>query len=113
MEFVDEIKGEKEGTEEVHDLMAEKIEGLSLEEEEKEGNINAESPVIVRYCPVCSLPPEYCEFNPPEVFEKCLPWILENCREVLPRSILAKALGEEVETAEDESEGVSYSLLRL
>eukprot|EP01039_Chlorochromonas_danica_P004470 gene4470-4896_t len=53
--------------------------------------IDINSPVIVRYCPVCSLPPEYCEFG--SCFDKCLPWIVENCPEVLSEEVLARALG--------------------
>lgn len=53
--------------------------------------IDIDSPVIVRYCPVCSLPPEYCEFG--SCFDKCLPWILENCPEVLSEEVLARSLG--------------------
>jgi len=32
---------------------------------------------------VCSLPPEYCEFGPS--FEKCKPWLLENCPDLYPQ----------------------------
>jgi density-regulated protein DRP1 len=68
-------------------------------------NIDANQPVKVLYCPICSLPPEYCEYNVPEVFEKCAPWILENCPEALSKAIRAKLLGEELaEGDEDENE---------
>lgn len=49
-------------------------------------------PRKVTYCPTCSLPPEYCEYG--QTFEKCLPWILENCPEAVSEDILAKMMGE-------------------
>ncbi|XP_042488566.1 translation machinery-associated protein 22-like [Macadamia integrifolia] len=39
-------------------------------------------PVRVLYCPVCSLPAEYCEFGPD--FQKCKPWLIENAPELYP-----------------------------
>ncbi|XP_043704471.1 translation machinery-associated protein 22-like [Telopea speciosissima] len=39
-------------------------------------------PVRVLYCPVCSLPAEYCEFGPD--FEKCKPWLIENAPKLYP-----------------------------
>uniref|UniRef100_A0A7S1AGL4 SUI1 domain-containing protein n=1 Tax=Noctiluca scintillans TaxID=2966 RepID=A0A7S1AGL4_NOCSC len=33
-------------------------------------------PAKVVYCPVCGLPPDFCEFGPS--WEKCKPWVLEN-----------------------------------
>mmetsp|Transcript_25215 Transcript_25215/g.24132 ORF Transcript_25215/g.24132 Transcript_25215/m.24132 type:complete len:230 (+) Transcript_25215:115-804(+) len=49
-------------------------------------------PRKVTYCPTCSLPPEYCEYG--QTFEKCLPWILENCPEAVSEDILSKMMGE-------------------
>jgi len=45
--------------------------------------------VDVIYCPTCKLPSEYCEFSA-TFTDKCLPWILENCPEVLGAEIKAK-----------------------
>lgn len=39
-------------------------------------------PVRVLYCPICSLPAEYCEFGPD--FEKCKPWLIKNAPELYP-----------------------------
>lgn len=39
-------------------------------------------PVRVLYCPVCSLPAEYCEFGPD--FEKCKPWLIQNAPDLYP-----------------------------
>ncbi|CAM6023438.1 unnamed protein product [Sphagnum balticum] len=47
-------------------------------------------PLEVLYCPVCSLPAEYCEFGPD--FEKCKPWLIKNAPELYPD--LVKDLGE-------------------
>ena len=49
-------------------------------------------PLTVVYCPTCSMPPEFCEFG--QTFDKCLPWIRENCPESLSPSVLAALLGE-------------------
>eukprot|EP00899_Mesostigma_viride_P002054 jgi/Mesvir1/1184/Mv17679-RA.1 len=39
-------------------------------------------PKEVLYCGECGLPPEYCEFGPN--FEKCKPWLIENCPGLYP-----------------------------
>ena len=49
-------------------------------------------PKVVKYCPICSMPPEFCEYGP--TFDKCLPWIVENCPEVLSPDLLASLLGD-------------------
>ena len=60
-----------------------------------EGPVKSDSgplePLVVRYCPICSLPPEYCEYGP--CFDKCLPWVTENMPEVLSEAVLAKMVG--------------------
>jgi density-regulated protein len=68
-------------------------------------------PLVVRYCPTCSLPPEYCEYGP--CFDTCLPWIVENMPEVLSDEVLARMTskitldenGEPVENEGGEEEG--------
>jgi len=42
-------------------------------------------PVQVLYCPVCSMPAEYCEFSPD--FEKCKPWLIKNAPELYPQLV--------------------------
>ena len=66
--------------------------------------IDGNDPLHVIYCPNCSMPPEYCEYNVPEVFEKCLPWIIEHCPEVLSKSVRAKVLGEDMVEGEGDEE---------
>ncbi|XP_011625667.1 translation machinery-associated protein 22 isoform X2 [Amborella trichopoda] len=50
----------------------------------------AEKPEAVRvlYCPICSLPAEYCEFGPD--FEKCKPWLVQNAPDLYPHLLLNK-----------------------
>lgn len=36
------------------------------------------------YCPVCSMPPEYCEFNPKKIFNQCKPWLMKNYPDLYP-----------------------------
>lgn len=36
----------------------------------------------VELCPVCGLPPEYCEFGPK--FDLCKPWLKENHLDLYP-----------------------------
>jgi len=33
---------------------------------------------------VCSIPPEFCEYNPPELYADCLQWQAEHHPELLP-----------------------------
>jgi len=40
-------------------------------------------PVKVLYCGVCGLPAEFCEFG--TNFEKCKPWLLQNCPDLYPQ----------------------------
>ncbi|CAM6120506.1 unnamed protein product [Calypogeia fissa] len=46
-------------------------------------------PVQVLYCPVCSLPAEYCEYGPD--FEKCKPWLIKNAPDLYPELVKAEA----------------------
>lgn len=46
-------------------------------------------PAQVLYCPVCSLPAEYCEYGPD--FEKCKPWLIKNAPELYPELVKAAA----------------------
>ncbi|KAE8675038.1 WD repeat-containing protein DWA1-like [Hibiscus syriacus] len=51
----------------------------------------AEKPqqIVVQYCQVCGLPPEYCEFGPE--FEKCKPWLIQNAPDLYPDLLKANA----------------------
>ncbi|XP_024386007.1 translation machinery-associated protein 22 isoform X2 [Physcomitrium patens] len=42
-------------------------------------------PVQVLYCPVCSMPAEYCEFSPE--FEKCKSWLIKNAPDLYPQLV--------------------------
>jgi hypothetical protein len=53
--------------------------------------IDVNDPIVIQYCPTCSMPPEFCEFG--TCFDKCLPWIAQNCPEVLSEGILTQGLG--------------------
>jgi hypothetical protein len=89
-----------------------------ISHEKSDGNpsvqlIDASKPAEVLYCGVCSMPPEFCEYG--SCFDKCLPWIVEHCPEVLPEEVLAQAMGklstEDGEKGGDEvEEVVSFSL---
>jgi hypothetical protein len=53
--------------------------------------IDFAQPQMILYCPTCTMPPEFCEFG--ATFDKCAPWILENCQEALSDKVLAELLG--------------------
>ncbi|KAG5244146.1 translation machinery-associated protein [Salix suchowensis] len=65
-------------------------------------------PVKVLYCPICSLPAEYCEFGPD--FEKCKPWLIINAPELYP-DLLKEANEKEVERISEQLQfaGISSS----
>eukprot|EP01038_Epipyxis_sp_PR26KG_P004880 gene4880-6837_t len=54
--------------------------------------IDYSKPLIVVYCPTCTMPPEFCEFG--ASFQQCLPWILENCPESLSAPLRKELTGE-------------------
>lgn len=101
-EFVDE-------NEEVAD---QKISG----DDSTEANIVAAAPIMidfaqpqqVLYCPTCTMPPEFCEFG--ASFDKCLPWIMENCQECLSEALLAELLGK---ASLEDGEEVRLDFFRL
>lgn len=75
------------------------VENQKLSSEEVEASaasgpvmIDFDTPQIVTYCPTCTMPPEFCEYG--ASFDKCAPWILENCRECLSENVLAQLLGD-------------------
>ena len=55
--------------------------------------IDFEDPVTVVYCPHCTLTPELCEYGP-FYEDRCQPWILEHCPEILGDSKLAEMVGD-------------------
>ncbi|KAJ4958180.1 hypothetical protein NE237_025291 [Protea cynaroides] len=63
-------------------------------------------PVRVMYCPVCSLPAEYCEFGPN--FEKCKPWLIENASELYP-DLLKEANEKEANKVSEKLQSVGIS----
>jgi len=40
---------------------------------------------VVEYCPICGLPPEYCEFGPS--WDQCKPWVLKHYPEYYPELV--------------------------
>lgn len=68
--------------------------------------IDLNNPIIVSYCPHCSLPCEFCQFG--NIYTtKCLPWIQENCPEIL--SSLSDAMA--ATSIADDDENVSFIYL--
>uniref|UniRef100_A0A5B7BSR8 Translation machinery-associated protein 22 n=1 Tax=Davidia involucrata TaxID=16924 RepID=A0A5B7BSR8_DAVIN len=63
-------------------------------------------PVRVLYCPVCTLPAEYCEFGPD--FEKCKPWLIKNAAELYP-DLLKEATEKEAENVSGQLQSVGIS----
>ncbi|KAK8523233.1 hypothetical protein V6N13_113182 [Hibiscus sabdariffa] len=62
-------------------------------------------PVVVQYCQVCSLPPEYCEFG--SEFEKCKPWLIQNAPDLYPD--LLKANANEADKVADQLQSTGIS----
>lgn len=52
-----------------------------LRREIPETMIDLSQSLTVIYCGICSMPPEFCEYG--ACFDRCRPWIEENCPEVL------------------------------
>ncbi|PPS07222.1 hypothetical protein GOBAR_AA13425 [Gossypium barbadense] len=63
-------------------------------------------PVKVLYCPICSLPAEYCEFGPD--FEKCKPWLISNAPDLYPH-LLKEANEKEGEKVSEQLQSVGIS----
>ena len=63
------------------------------------------SGIAPMYCPICTAPPEYCEYG--ALYDRCLPWILENYREALSPDALAKAVGKMSVGDTEDNEDVS------
>ncbi|KAI9122969.1 hypothetical protein K1719_005858 [Acacia pycnantha] len=63
-------------------------------------------PVRVPYCPVCSLPAEYCEFGPD--FEKCKPWLIQNAPQLYP-NLLKEASNKEADKVAEQLHNTGIS----
>ncbi|XP_077211277.1 translation machinery-associated protein 22-like isoform X2 [Tasmannia lanceolata] len=63
-------------------------------------------PVRVLYCPICSFPPEYCEFGPD--FEKCKPWLIQNTPDLYP-NLAKEANDKEAAKAADQLQSLAVS----
>ncbi|KAL1325923.1 hypothetical protein HN51_035967 [Arachis hypogaea] len=63
-------------------------------------------PVRVVYCPVCSMPPEYCEFGPD--FEKCKPWLIQNFPDLYP-DLLKETNERDADKVADKLQGTGIS----
>ncbi|MED6186131.1 hypothetical protein PIB30_063889 [Stylosanthes scabra] len=63
-------------------------------------------PVRVVYCPVCSMPPEYCEFGPD--FDKCKPWLIQNFPDLYP-DLLKEANEKDADKVADKLQGTGIS----
>ncbi|KAE9608124.1 putative density-regulated protein DRP1 [Lupinus albus] len=63
-------------------------------------------PVRVLYCPICSLPPEYCEFG--SDFDKCKPWLIQNVPELYP-NLLKEANERGVDNVADKLQNTGIS----
>lgn len=63
-------------------------------------------PVRVLYCPICSLPAEYCEFGPD--FEKCKPWLIKDAPELYP-DLVREANEKEADKVSDQLQSVGIS----
>ncbi|KAF7837894.1 translation machinery-associated protein 22 [Senna tora] len=63
-------------------------------------------PVRVLYCPVCSLPAEYCEFGPD--FEKCKPWLIQNAPQLYP-DLVKDASGKDADKVAEQLQSTGIS----
>jgi len=78
---ISECRGGELKSEEVAEVGADNGEdGLVEWEHDKQNPISKAE--VVEYCPICGLPPEYCEFG--ESWDKCRPWVLEHYPELYP-----------------------------
>ena len=76
-----------------------KVAKVRKSEPKVEGPFDFSKPKKLKYCPTCTLPPEFCEYG--QTFDKCLPWILENCPEAVSEDVLSALMGD-VNIAEGE-----------
>mmetsp|Transcript_25052 Transcript_25052/g.44083 ORF Transcript_25052/g.44083 Transcript_25052/m.44083 type:complete len:269 (-) Transcript_25052:178-984(-) len=67
-----------------------------------------EEAVEVQYCPICELPPDFCQYGP--VWEKCKPWCLENVPHYYPE-LSGVSLDDAKKKAEELNEKAKEKLL--
>lgn len=81
---------ENDDTESVEETV--KVEKGRKSEPKVEEPFDFAKPRKMKYCPTCTLPPEFCEYG--QTFDKCLPWILENCPEAVSEDVLSALMGD-------------------
>jgi len=72
-------------------------------EHDKQNPITKPEPI--EYCPICGLPPEYCEFG--ESWDECRPWVLEHYPELYPDLAPEVATADKVGDAAVDAKGDS------
>lgn len=70
-----------EESEQVIESSAVVADGATEPEVPAEATVDEPEPREVLYCAICSMPPEFCEYG--ASYDRCLPWITENCPEIL------------------------------
>mmetsp|Transcript_9088 Transcript_9088/g.13268 ORF Transcript_9088/g.13268 Transcript_9088/m.13268 type:complete len:200 (-) Transcript_9088:1131-1730(-) len=73
-------------------------------DEEEVGTVQDKDPrypIQVLYCAVCGMPPELCEYNTPQDFERCKPWLAVNVPEMYPDLKLSEIDGSLAESLAD------------
>ncbi|XP_019431122.1 PREDICTED: translation machinery-associated protein 22-like isoform X2 [Lupinus angustifolius] len=63
-------------------------------------------PIRVIYCPICSLPPEYCEFG--SDFDKCKPWLIQNVPHIYP-DLIKEANENDIDKVADKLQSTGIS----
>ncbi|KAE9587689.1 putative density-regulated protein DRP1 [Lupinus albus] len=63
-------------------------------------------PIRVIYCPICSLPPEYCEFG--SDFDRCKPWLIQNVPHLYP-DLLKEANEKDTDNIADKLQSTGIS----
>jgi len=66
-------------------------------------NSSVKPPLTMEYCPVCTLPPEYCEFGPS--FERCKPWLRDHHPELYPEVFKAGSATTKTQDNNNNAEG--------
>lgn len=84
--------------------------GDNASDQDEEENLMHNGLRSVVYCPVDTLPPEYCEYGP--MFDECKPWLLENCPDLYLQKYkrTVKELVEVEKQIADGVEGVSLEV---
>lgn len=67
-----------------------------------------EGMVEIMYCPICGLPPDFCQYGP--CWEKCKPWCMEHCPQYYPE-LSGVSLEDAKKTAQEATERGKEKLL--